>query len=78
VSRGYDRFVLYALATAAVFNVTLNGAFIPRFQAGAAAWATVASYAVLFGMMLIFVLRNDVLSRRVEEEAIPSPSEYAL
>ena len=78
VSRGYDRFVLYALATAAVLNVTLNWAFIPRFQAGAAAWATVASYTVLFGMMLIFVLRNDVLSRRVEEEAIPSPSEYAL
>src|SRR5208283_878279 len=51
VSRGYDRFVLYALTTAAVSNVLLNWVFIPRFQAGAAAWATVASYTVLFGMM---------------------------
>jgi O-antigen/teichoic acid export membrane protein len=78
VSRGYDRFVFYALATAATTNVLLNGLFIPRFQAGAAAWATVASYALLFGMMLIFVLRNDVFSRRLAEESIPSPSEYAL
>jgi len=78
VSRGYDRFVLYALTTAAVSNVLLNWVFIPRFQAGAAAWATVASYTVLFGMMLIFVLRNDVLSRSIAEETIPSPSEYAL
>jgi Na+-driven multidrug efflux pump len=78
VSRGYDRFVLYALATAAVSNVLLNWIFIPRFQAEAAAWATVASYTVLFGLMLIFILTNDVLSRRVAEETIPPLSEYAL
>ena len=77
VSRGYDRFVLYALATAAVSNVLLNWIFVPRFQAEAAAWATVASYTVLFGLMLIFVLTNDVLSRRVAEETIPPLSEYA-
>jgi O-antigen/teichoic acid export membrane protein len=78
VSRGYDRFVLYALATAALSDVALNWIFIPRFQAGASAWATVASYTVLFGMMLVFVLRHDVLSRRGEDEPVPSPSEYAL
>jgi O-antigen/teichoic acid export membrane protein len=78
VSRGYDRFVLYALATAAVSNVVLNWIFIPRFQASASAWATVVSYTLLFGMMLAFVLRNDVLSRREADETIPSPSEYAL
>lgn len=78
VSRGYDRFVLCALATAAAANVLLNWTFIPRFQAEAAAWATVASYAILFGMMMIFVLKNDVLSRQVAEEQIPSPPEYAL
>jgi hypothetical protein len=32
----------------------------------------------LFGLMLIFVLTNDVLSRRVAEETIPPLSEYAL
>ena len=78
VSRGYDRFVLYALATAAVSNVLLNWMFIPRFQAEAAAWATVASYAILFVMMLLFVLRNDVLSGRVAEETMPPLSEYPL
>jgi O-antigen/teichoic acid export membrane protein len=78
VSRGYDRFVLYAVAAASVTNVLLNVIFIPRFQAGAAAWATVASYALLFGMMLLFVLRNDVFSRKLADEAILPPSEYAL
>jgi hypothetical protein len=29
-------------------------------------------------MMLVFVLRHDVLSRRGEDEPVPSPSEYAL
>ena len=78
VSRGYDKVVLAALATAAGSNVVLNLLFIPRFQAAAAAWATVASYALLFGMMLVFVLRNDVLSRSVAEDTMASPSEYAL
>ena len=78
VSRGYDRFVLHALTTAAVSNGLLNWVFIPRFQADAAAWATVASYTVLFGMMLVFVIKNDVLSRSIAEETVLSPSEYAL
>ena len=77
-SRGYDRFVLYALATAASANVLLNFVFIPRFQAEAAAWATVASYALLFGMMLVFVLRNDVWSRSPGDKTNPLLSEYAL
>ncbi len=62
VSRGYERPVLYSLGAAAGFNVFLNLAFIPRFQANAAAWVTVASYALLFSVLLIFVLRNKVLS----------------
>ena len=62
VSRGYDRAVLYSLATAATVNVVLNLVFIPRFQANAAAWATVASYALLFSAVLIFVLRKKVLA----------------
>ena len=78
VSRSYERYVLYSLATAAVTDVVLNLAFIPRFKAEAAAWATVVSYAVVFGMTLAFVLKSDVLSHRDREETIPSPTEYAL
>ena len=62
VSRGYDRAVLYALATAAATNVALNLAFIGRFQASAAAWLTVASYALLFATVLIFVLNKKILA----------------
>jgi len=78
VSRGYDRFVMYTLAAGAGTNVALNLVFIPRFQAMAAAWATVASYSVLLAMMLVFVLRNDVLSRPTEEVVAPLASEFAL
>jgi len=78
VSRGYDRFVTYTLAAGAGTNVALNLLFIPRFQAMAAAWATVASYAVLLAMTLVFVLRNDVLSRPTGEEVVPLASEFAL
>jgi len=62
VSRGYERPVLYSLGAAACLNLFLNVMFIPRFQANAAAWATVASYALLFSLMLVFVLKNKVLS----------------
>jgi O-antigen/teichoic acid export membrane protein len=62
VSRGYERPVLYSFAAAAGVNVFLNLVFIPRFQANAAAWATVVSYALLFSMLLVFVLKNKVLS----------------
>jgi O-antigen/teichoic acid export membrane protein len=63
VSRGYERPVLYSLAAGAGINLFLNLVFIPRFQAAAAAWATVASYAVLLLIVLTFVLRSRVLSR---------------
>lgn len=62
VSRGYERPVLYSLGAAAGVNVFLNLAFIPRFQANAAAWVTVASYALLFAVLLVFVLKNKVLA----------------
>ncbi|HEY5176397.1 MAG TPA: polysaccharide biosynthesis C-terminal domain-containing protein [Terriglobales bacterium] len=62
VSRGYERPVLYSLGAAAGVNVFLNLVFIPRFQANAAAWTTVASYALLFLVLLVFVLKNKVLS----------------
>ena len=62
VSRGHERPVLYSLAAAAGVNVLLNVVFIPRFQANTAAWATVVSYALLFSVLLIFVLKNKVLS----------------
>ena len=62
VSRGYERPVLYSLAAAAGVNVFLNLVFIPPFQASAAAWATVASYALLFSVLLVFVLKNKVLA----------------
>jgi len=77
VSRGYDRLVLYTLAAGAVTNIALNLVFIPHFQATAAAWITVASYALVLVLALIFVLKNDVLSQKMEEE-IPIPSEFAL
>ncbi len=62
ISRGYERPVLYSLGVAATFNLFLNLVFIPRYQANAAAWATVAGYALLFSALLIFVLKNKVLS----------------
>ena len=58
-------------------NIALNLVFIPHFQATAAAWITVASYALVLVLALIFVLKNDVLSQKMEEE-IPIPSEFAL
>ena len=73
VSRGYDRTVLYSLAAAATMNVVLNLVFIPRFQAHAAAWATVASYALLFAAVLIFVLRKKVLACSEKREPVTAP-----
>ena len=78
VSRGYDRLVLRTLAAGAVTNVALNLALIPRFQAAAAAWVTVASYALVLVMATIFVLKNNVLSHKVEQEEVPMPSGFAL
>ena len=73
VSRGHDRAVLYSVATAASLNVLLNLAFIARFQASAAAWATVASYALLFSTVLIFVLRKKVLAGTGKSDQFPAP-----
>ena len=73
VSRGYDRAVLYSLAAAATMNVVLNLIFIPRFQATAAAWATVASYALLFSVVLIFVLRKKVLASAEPRDPVTTP-----
>jgi O-antigen/teichoic acid export membrane protein len=73
VSRGFDRAVLYSLATAATLNVALNLVLIPRFQANAAAWATVASYALLFCAVLIVVLRKKVLATAEKHDALTTP-----
>ncbi len=74
VSRGFERAVLYSLGTAAGLNVVLNLVFVPRFKANAAAWATVASYAVLFTVLLVFVLKNKVLaSEPLSDKAEVSP-----
>jgi O-antigen/teichoic acid export membrane protein len=73
VSRGYDRAVLYSLASAATLNIALNLVFIPRFQANAAAWATVASYALLFAALLIFVLRKKVLATAERRDPLAAP-----
>jgi O-antigen/teichoic acid export membrane protein len=69
ISRGFERPVLYSLAAAAGVNVFLNLVFIPRFQANAAAWVTVVSYALLFSVLLIFVLKNKVLSSAPRSDA---------
>src|SRR5271165_3594992 len=74
VSRGYDRAILYSRAAAASTNIVLNLVFIPRFQAYAAAWATVASYALLFSAVLIFVLRKKVLAGIEKRESLPAPA----
>jgi O-antigen/teichoic acid export membrane protein len=74
VSRGYDRPVLYSIAAAAGANIVLNLVFIPRFQAYAAAWATVASYALQFSAVLIYVLRKKVLAGSGIEKREPVPA----
>jgi len=73
VSRGHDRAVLFSLAGAAGANVLLNLLFIPRFQATAAAWATVASYALLFSAVFVFVLRKKVLASAPKSETVAAP-----
>jgi O-antigen/teichoic acid export membrane protein len=77
ISRGYERPVLYSLGVAAGANVLLNLKFIPRFQANAAAWVTVASYALLFSVLLIYVLRNKVLSRAPAGDAAQISAAWA-
>jgi len=77
VSRGYERPVLYSLGAAAGANVFLDLVFIPRFQANAAAWATVASYALLFSVLLIFVLRNKVLASAPISDAANTSAVWA-
>jgi O-antigen/teichoic acid export membrane protein len=77
VSRGYERPVLYSLAAAAGVNVFLNLVFIPRFQANAAAWATVACYALLFSVLLVFVLKNKVLSSAPVSSAAETSAVWA-
>ncbi len=66
VSRGYQRPVLYSLGVAAALNVVANLWFIPRFQANAAAWATVGAYAALFSILLVYVLKTKVFTREPE------------
>src|SRR5208283_873349 len=61
ISRGFYKPVLYSVGAAAGANIVFNLVFIPRYEAIAAAWATVASYALLFSLLLGFVLRNKVL-----------------
>jgi len=70
VSRGYERAVLYSLATAAGVNVVSNIWLIPKFQAYAAAWTTVGSYALLFSLLLVFVLWKRVLAENPELPSI--------
>ncbi len=77
VSRGHERPVLYSLAAAAGVNVFLNLVFIPRFQANAAAWATVVSYALLFSVLLVFVLKNKVLSSAPASDATETSAVWA-
>ena len=77
VSRGHERPVLYSLAAAAGVNVFLNLVFIPRFQANAAAWATVVAYALLFSVLLIFVLKNKVLSSAPASDAAETNAVWA-
>jgi O-antigen/teichoic acid export membrane protein len=63
-SQGYEAIMLRCLFVASALNVTLNLIFIPRFQAVAAAWSTVASYAILWICYLVCVValkpRNTV------------------
>jgi O-antigen/teichoic acid export membrane protein len=77
VSRGYERPVLYSFAAAAGVNVFLNLVFIPRFQANAAAWATVVSYALLFAVLLVFVLKNKVLASASVSDANETSAVWA-
>ena len=72
VSRGYQRPVLYSLGVAAAVNVLANLWFIPRFQAEAAAWATVGSYVLLFSLLLAYVLRTKIFARAPEGGEVTS------
>ena len=73
VSRGFDRPVLFSLSAAAAANVALNLVFIPRYQANAAAWATVVAYALLFATVFGFVLKKKVLASAETRDTAIAP-----
>jgi O-antigen/teichoic acid export membrane protein len=70
-SRGFNKLVLACTASAAAFNVASNWFLIPRLRADGAAWSTVASYLLLFILVLTVFAVKPVLG---EEQAGPVAS----
>lgn len=53
VIEGRQATLLYVVAGAAILNFALNAALIPHFGMYGAAWATVATHAVIFGALVM-------------------------
>lgn len=54
-STGHERIVSYMIAAGIAVNIILNAIFIPEYGAVAAAWNTLASYALLSVGYLIYI-----------------------
>jgi O-antigen/teichoic acid export membrane protein len=71
VSGNLQRFLVYPAAFGAVLNVSLNFAFIPRYGAAAAAWATLVSYTLTWMIFLLLFQQTRPLMWQGLRLAIP-------
>jgi O-antigen/teichoic acid export membrane protein len=71
VSGNLQRYLVYPAAFGAVLNVSLNYAFIPRYGAAAAAWATLVSYTLAWMIFLLLFQRTRSIMWRGLRLAIP-------
>lgn len=72
VSGNLQRYLVYPAAFGAVLNVSLNYAFIPRYGAAAAAWATLVSYTLAWMIFLLLFERTRPLMWQGLRFAIPT------
>src|SRR5947209_15180745 len=71
VAGGFQRYLVYPAAFGAVVNVALNYAFIPRYGAEAAAWATLVSYTLAWMLFLLLFEGTRPIMWRGLRRAIP-------
>lgn len=65
ISRGFDRFLLFACGLAAACNIAVNLVLIPRMRADGAAIATIVSYVLIDLILLAGYLCKPVFMERI-------------
>ena len=61
IASNLQRYLLLPTAGGAIANILLNFVLIPRFGAGGAAWATLISYSLAWGVTLLPFVRTRAL-----------------